>query len=170
MTGLVSVLTNIYTIKPRDYLVGGERVPGLPVCREVVVDLGGAGEWRLAGAGEEHGEPRGASHPRTEADLSLSTLISILHLFLDFLRMVSTTHDINTWRKRQSQYAKNKNKILDYLLLKLLLPFLTAVKFIKISGSSVLQLRLQIIPGAERVQVIFVTDWNAESRQVVRVV
>ena len=65
---------------------------------------------------------------------------------------------------------KIKNKILNYLLLKLLLPFLTAVKFIKISGSSVLQFRLQIIPGAERVQVIFVTDWNAESRQVVRVV
>ena len=55
----------------------GERVPGLSVCREVVVDLAGAGEGRLAGAGEEHGEPRRARHPPchsgTEADLSLST-------------------------------------------------------------------------------------------------
>ena len=48
-------------------------VPALPVCREVVVDLGGAREGRLARAGQEDREARGSRHPRTEANLSLST-------------------------------------------------------------------------------------------------
>ena len=48
-------------------------VPALPVCREVVVDLGGAREGRLARAGQEDREARGSRHPCTEADLSLST-------------------------------------------------------------------------------------------------
>ena len=52
----------------------GECVPpGLPVCREMVVDLAGARERRLAGTGHEDWEPRGSRDPGTEADLSLST-------------------------------------------------------------------------------------------------
>ena len=73
---------------------------GLPVCREVVVDLAGAGEGWVAGAGDEDREPRGSRHPGTEADLSLSTWGShnVIIVYLDLLRMVSTTQDIYTWR------------------------------------------------------------------------
>ena len=87
----------------------GERVaPGLPVCREVVVQRAGAGEGGVAGAGDEDREARGSRHPGpgTEADLSLSTWgshsVSISYhigfISLDLLKVVSTTQDIYTWR------------------------------------------------------------------------
>ena len=97
--------------------MGAQTVPpGLTVCREVVVDLAGAREGRLAGAGQEDWEARGSRHPGTEADLSLGTWDShnltrylCWDLFLDLLGMVSTTEDIYTWRERQSQHARNTN-------------------------------------------------------------
>ena len=77
---LISVIYQVdggqYLHKTPSLSVRGERVaPGLPVCREVVVQRAGAGEGGVAGAGDEDREAGGSRHPGpgTEADLSLST-------------------------------------------------------------------------------------------------